>query len=277
MPKFSYARKFVAFIDVLGFSELIKRSEREPDLLDAILGTLSVAGQASPLIGPPNYPKDHSYVDFVQTSFSDSIVISSEASVEGLMTVMEISRAFSCIMLQSGFLTRGGVSLGSLYHTEGKIIGPAFIEAYKAESTVADYPRIIFDRSALSFLKENIKRDDVIGEYFRSTIRISVDGPYFLHILRELEESAIREKEEHQKTKCDSKYFNMHDGWWRLIREKTIEMRNASESDPKIFRKVKWHCDYYNRSIGSCYPLFEERDCWLTQIPMPIWSIPHSV
>jgi hypothetical protein len=51
--------------------------------------------------------------------------------------------------LKIGFLIRGGVTIGNLYHAQGIVFGPAMVEAYELESRTAVYPRIVVSHTIM--------------------------------------------------------------------------------------------------------------------------------
>ncbi|MCC5014638.1 hypothetical protein [Legionella sp. 31fI33] len=52
-------------------------------------------------------------------------------------------------LLESGFLVRGGISLGLLHHTDQIIFGPALVRAHDLEHNEAKFPRILIDDSVI--------------------------------------------------------------------------------------------------------------------------------
>ncbi|KTC78705.1 hypothetical protein [Legionella cincinnatiensis] len=75
------------------------------------------------------------------TVFSDSLVLSMPLAFEHRI----YSKLPSIIIgfLEKGFLLRGGISVGKLYHIDNIIFGPALVEAHKLESNEAKFPRIL--------------------------------------------------------------------------------------------------------------------------------------
>jgi len=90
----------------------------------------------------------------VVSQISDSIVISylKENAVHNILQDIY----FLCIMaLEKGFLFRGAVVCGKVIHTDNKLFGPAFLRAYEMEKNTAQFPRIIIDDEVLNIAKEN--------------------------------------------------------------------------------------------------------------------------
>lgn len=81
------------------------------------------------------------------TIFSDTLVLSKPASWTGRIynNLPFIIRGF----LEQGFIIRGGISLGRLYHKDNIIFGPALIEAYEIEHAQAIFPRIIISNEVI--------------------------------------------------------------------------------------------------------------------------------
>jgi hypothetical protein len=45
--------------------------------------------------------------------------------------------------LKLGLLIRGGITIGKLYHSNGVVFGEGMVDAYRLESSVAIYPRVV--------------------------------------------------------------------------------------------------------------------------------------
>src|ERR1700756_3728702 len=76
---------------------------------------------------------------------------------------MIAARAFAL-----GFLIRGGIALGGLYHSSDIVFGEALIDAYRLESKVAVYPRILISptvlrRPGFCYVDSRLFREDQDG------------------------------------------------------------------------------------------------------------------
>jgi len=134
-----YSERYVAFIDILGFREIIKRSETDSRLYETLVKTLSEIHAREPIEGEET-------VDFQFQTFSDSIVISSASSKMGLAHLLRAICTLTLELMQESLLIRGGIAKGKLYHEKGVMFGPAVIEAYEIEKTIAKYPRVILSK-----------------------------------------------------------------------------------------------------------------------------------
>ncbi len=118
--------------------------------------------------------------------FSDTIVLSCRCEPEGIETILcdakQRSNGFlraNDFMFESGLLCRGAVVKGKLFHDGNVLFGPALIEAYKIESTLAIYPRIIVADSLVAMLgnvpkPETSVRKDSDGLYYLDTLSIDL-------------------------------------------------------------------------------------------------------
>jgi hypothetical protein len=103
--------RFVAFIDILGFRDLIDRMFRdEPELFRTLLEALETAKAMSEGSDPENVR--------AVTAFSDSVVIS-EGGPFGTAGVLAYVRILTGRLLMKGVLCRGGIAKGRTYHAEG--------------------------------------------------------------------------------------------------------------------------------------------------------------
>ncbi len=125
---------YVAFLDVLGFSEMVKS-----DLVDdnhLYLSKLFKCHQraAEVFSDDPNC--------FI-TQFSDSIVISKpyeEKSFEWFATRVA---KYQRILLDERLLCRGGIAVNKHFSNGSFTFSAGLIEAYHVESKIARYPRVV--------------------------------------------------------------------------------------------------------------------------------------
>lgn len=161
--------RFAAFIDILGFSNLINESNDNPDKAQSIydaLMTLHPSNARNDIAGHINAESiPESEIEnvknvfdlFAQTvvskwdlrfsSFSDSVLISAPITIESAcFAVIELLAKFTVkIFEQHDALIRGGVAIGNLVHDEnGPVFGQALVDAYNLECEKARYPRILF-------------------------------------------------------------------------------------------------------------------------------------
>lgn len=162
-PHQNYEERVVAFIDLLGFSEMVGQSETDVKKLRRLTAALSSLYEKI-----WSWEADGSFSSFAFTQFSDSIVISAladssdcyEMLMQVLMGVMELVDSYD-------ILVRGGIAQGKLIHDRSMLIGPAMVEAYHLESKKAVYPRIIIDEA----LKTKFDAD--VDEYIRTHTTLS--------------------------------------------------------------------------------------------------------
>jgi hypothetical protein len=167
MPtKPQYSRRVVAYIDLLGFKDLIDltidRSGRRDskEWIGFILATYrgmkrtfkpryhTVAKRKPYVFGTWNNSK-------LVTTFSDSIVISFQfKDVAILPDVLLELETLTRNLIWRGILCRGGVALGKLFHTPTHLFGPALVEAYQLESKRATFPRIVVDPAVANVARE---------------------------------------------------------------------------------------------------------------------------
>ncbi|MEN2413245.1 hypothetical protein [Flavobacterium mesophilum] len=143
--KINYKENIVAFLDVLGFSNLVYNKTN--DLIESYFSYL--------LEELHNLNKDGIFsVLFI----SDSIVISTDASEVELKKMIRFIAKVQYFLLLKGILIRGAISYGNLYLDKDKniIVGPGLINAYNLESK-ASTPRVIIDRRLITrFFKNTI-------------------------------------------------------------------------------------------------------------------------
>ena len=165
-----YNHRLCAFVDILGFRDLVQRSHDHPILQGQIRQLLREVVLARPVwerdspvhviearlrrqgVTDPKAEAEQLVNEYAAaqrgSSFSDSLVLSAtlnDRAITGLVTsLLFLSRGLA----ELGKYARGAVCLGLLCHEQDLCFGPALIAAYDLEKNVAVYPRIVFSPDA---------------------------------------------------------------------------------------------------------------------------------
>jgi hypothetical protein len=133
----SYHDRYCAFVDILGFRQLIERLNKDVNQFDALRNLLArVHGTGS---GPSSVVSN---ADFRAQSISDAVAISTAPTQNGLADIFRALQLLAVDLLVEGYFIRGAVVRAPLYHDDRMVFGRALIQAYSFESEVAKYPRI---------------------------------------------------------------------------------------------------------------------------------------
>lgn len=166
----------IAFIDILGSSEAIKKDAEE---------SLNIVHQAyeNSLNMFRGLFRDY-YMRPIVKIFSDNIVVAVPCREErfkrsAFLAVAMMSAIIQVDFLKKGWLTRGGIASGSFFADEVMVWGTALVNAYKLESTVAIYPRVVVDPGLIGELRLGIQSDD----HCKMWLRKDKDGLYYVEYL----------------------------------------------------------------------------------------------
>lgn len=147
-----FQMRAVAFLDVLGFSQLVKAAEwshpehRELQTLISLVSSHvrfdnDKLAKEVPKAVRPDYL-------FVSDSIIVSVPLTHEAGYDGLAIVAIKSIQIAQRLLEYGFLVRGAMSVGPVMHDLKNIFGSAYMAAYIAQEKEAKHPRIIMTEPA---------------------------------------------------------------------------------------------------------------------------------
>ena len=151
----SYSRHLVAFIDLLGFKFALTEHSRTAAILAVLKELAAISGNSFAQSREMETGHQATFRP-ATSSFSDNILISYPLD---LLAAHRVDVVTALIMLQklvgyiawnafrSKLLVRGGVAIGDLYHEGGVAFGPALVEAYETERSLAIYPRVALGRS----------------------------------------------------------------------------------------------------------------------------------
>lgn len=161
----SYDEKITAFIDILGFKELILDLEKRPDLHKQIHRALEYLKHYKNIAGD----ETTTLRDLKISMFSDSLAVS--APCDKFLDVIWACGWLSAQLLYIGILTRGGIAKGNMVHQDDFLYGRGLIDAYEIESKVANYPRIVLAPELLERITPQVK----------NFLRADADGLWFIN------------------------------------------------------------------------------------------------
>lgn len=178
---------FVAFIDVLGFKDMIEQDNGNGKFLEVIKKAISKGTeQLRQRQNEANHPFRYWYQEFKVKSFSDCFCFSIPLQFDNgekdykqnFVAFYTWIKVFYNELLDHGFLCRGGISQGWHYSDDNIIFSKALIDAYLIESKQANHPMIMIDKKLLEEIK---KRHFSDYEYYEYMFVHDNAGRNFLH------------------------------------------------------------------------------------------------
>jgi hypothetical protein len=253
ISQYIYGNRAVAFLDVLGFQNKLKEFENEAVQFYAeFIADNSEGNEDDEEVGRVFYSQKAS--DFIETFnkaiskldkdkfsyylFSDNICLTAKnmssngekSLVELLLVISELYFEF----VQKGYFLRGGIDYGLFIDQSSIALGVPLATAYKLESDLAVFPRIILSKEFVKQLSNHISIDEYeIDSILNSSlVKISCEIQYlnvFNHIFK------VEDKE----------YFFEKYNYY--ISENLLS-NSVSESK---FLKYKWLADEFNSFIET--------------------------
>lgn len=251
-----YEERIVAFIDILGFKNIIQESEKDLQKLTTINKVLQYLKnhESSSLWGielmeieedaQKKDLKKFSISDTLAcTCFSDSIVVSVKIETN---LVNEIASSLiaklsliGAQLLTEGILIRGGITIGNLIHSgNGVVMGKALIEAYELELKVAKQARIVLSNKLLGRLNFPLttKSDRYPYHQYLSRFNDGCVGFHQMIIFQVIQNSTQMEAGEIRKKLAQ-------------VRKVIITGLDFSFELPDVFQKYQWLMEEYNNLI----------------------------
>lgn len=220
----TYDRKtdtyIVAYIDLLGVTNRIKAADQQlamNKLHNLYTFSVDITKEIS--------LEENKDIQF--KIFSDNIIIAKKLSDEveqrkrDIRSLLMCAGHFQelCASDSVGWLLRGGISIGQLFIDDVMVWGDALLTSYYLEDKVANYPRIIIDKSVV----DEIIQDNKLSEYMRKDF----DNLYFLNFLNDCHF-------------CGEMLMN---GFQIMQREA------GNNIDDKTYQKFSWHMNFVNSEL----------------------------
>lgn len=239
----------VVYLDILGFSELIKNKNYAEHLLTWIKNTRENNTDKFSVQHITRKDGEEIRVRPAITSFSDSIVLSvpleefpQSFGLGGAVTsLLQLVQQLTDSLMCEGYILRGGMTRGGLYHEDGVVFGEALIKAHELESKKAKMPRIIVDTD----LAREYNRERYGNNNFLSKDDINIqEDEYYLDYLKLSFQNSAKRKEYQKNTK------NTINEYKKNIAER-LNMENLNCLNEAIRILEKWICfeKYINRAI----------------------------
>lgn len=174
-PTPRYEDRLILFIDFLGFKEVVETTASNEAALGRLIDALNEIGSMGQM---PAFESQR------VTQFSDSVVLSYAVDEESgaFWMINEIALTVISLVFR-GYLLRGAVTIGPLYHEGRHVVGPAMVAAVEMESKIACFPRVIVDPAVIQLARRHRREGHSAHEeeqYVRSFISEDQDGQLFL-------------------------------------------------------------------------------------------------
>lgn len=236
-----YEQKIVAFLDVLGWREIVKLSTSSQNDIIKMLGkTLAIFKSTENFYNSLKgmLPNNHGWPgNPVVTQFSDSIVISVSDDQHGQSALINALYLLTSNLIQYGFLIRGAIVRGGIYHNDGIIFGQGLIDAYELEKKSC-FPRIILSEELAN---EWSGREQLDGSL---PWRNGSDGYSFFNFIPPFMGSPFFKTDESSELWCV-----------RLNEIRKLILYNAEDKILKdeVFAKYQWLAEYFD-AVCDEYP-----------------------
>ncbi len=201
-----YESRYVAFVDILGLSDLLRDAERSEAFARSVYRLIAALSRKGEVFFELTHVRSGKRVQAQfdapfgsgdrMTSISDAIVMSfkdreTDNELAPDSRLVPLLRCLTCVFwLQRGLLTvgvktRGGISVGRLFHTRDRVIGEALVKAHDLEHSVALFPRTVIDDSVLDLLMtESIPTKlPLFKNQIAHALRVDADGRHFVDYL----------------------------------------------------------------------------------------------
>ncbi len=252
-----YETRVCAFIDVLGFADAVVESAKDSEQATRLHSALQVIAGTTPAWQSEgferfvdNWISDQLFGDGAPiahddliaryrllnrgTIFSDSIVLSASPAPVPIWAMVFKIAALAQNLARLGLLVRGGVATGELFHSTDQVFGPAFVDAYRIESQVAIYPRIVVAPSCLPQFEAEGPSN---GLHLRDYLRTDFDGLSHIDVFSTHLMSAM----------IDRSAFGKHV-------QNNFDELSQREKDLSVFAKLRWYCMYLEEKFGPNAP-----------------------
>jgi hypothetical protein len=218
-----YREKYVVFLDLLGFRELVKKIGQDVLERHRVVEALKLVRDT--LCQNPA-------IDLRFTYFSDCIVLSAEHTAHALWEIFQSIELLTFNLLQYDIFVRGGLSAGLTHHGKDFVFGTAVIEAYDLEREKASCPLVLL---SLQVAQDAMK----LGPDFTQWLKEDGSARYFVNYLMRYADYTP----ERQVGKVILEYPAKRIAYF-------ISQRLNNDKDG-VLKKAQWFQTYWNGTVGA--------------------------
>jgi hypothetical protein len=285
-PKSTFTECYVAFLDLMGVSNLVKKCGEAPELYRKVITALQETKDIGPFFSKRRDVETMDVKRWVLQvqAFSDCVVLFIPTESKMLSWMLASIRRLHDRLLDLHIPLRGGITVGGMHWDESwsrespatpssaqVAFGPGLVAAYDLESSVAVYPRILISDDLVG----RLKKEGVKAKAFplgtgslRDYCRQDFDGLYHFDVLhRDIDRKDVASIEHKVIDGKTRKIYNRRDipidEWYSTVRQFICNGLETVDGE-KLQAKYGWLARYYNAvidraTIGSSIPIFEDR------------------
>jgi hypothetical protein len=235
-----YPRRLTTFMDILCWTNDVKNLEAGRAIFTSMEAVQTRIANCKANIDSRG-SEGRGRHDARMTAFSDCLALSYEDTSGAAARALADAAFLGHVMLRGGFLPRGAITLGRLYHTDAAMFGGAFLDAFALEQNVAIYPRILISDDVMELARQcpEFQADH--------HTRVDADGHRYVHVLSMnwpfLRKEQIEERAgEHEGSGITHLYEELR---------AMLPIRFSEGATPEQRRKIEWMRDYVNKSIDE--------------------------
>jgi len=226
-----YENRYCAFVDILGFRELVARLSASAENVRTLRSLLQKVHE----------PREFSPQQIRAQSISDAVALSTDATMDGISALLGTLTILAVDLLAEGYLVRGAVVKGPLFHDERMVFGKALVDAYHLETEVAKFPRIVVVRE--------VREDILKGKPdLMAKLKQAPDGPMYIDVLAPVVRLAKRLSAPYYKPNDAERKLHLR---FSQIKDRLQTRFEESMDEPRHFEKVQWFARYWNKSVSG--------------------------
>lgn len=245
-PKVSdvYQDRITCFIDILGFSRDVAAIDANPALFLSVDAVLRHVTRCKSDIDRARAKGGTTY-DARMSCFSDCLVVSYRCEPGATLRALWDAAFLGHVIIRPGYLPRGALTVGKLYHDDVVVYGGALVEAAELEKSAVSTPRIMITQRCMELVRADLSRAGS-AELESDYIRDDGSGP-FVHVLGR--EWSFLEKERQREQAGELHGEGVAD-MFREVRG-VLPLRYAQAPHEGAKRKLEWMRDYVNRAVDE--------------------------
>lgn len=243
-----YRYRYVAFVDIIGFKNIINDSVDKQGVLKDVLealeqlqyefiehyNTRTQKAFRKMFAGSSSAYSDYDKYKTVAHQVSDCIIISNLAHKEGsLENIVQKCSLIAHMLIERGLFCRGYTQYGKVLHDEKHIVGPAYIEAYLAEEQEKNIT-IVLSKETYELHKRYPAVDKIEKRNFEKSLKVYTDEKYYIDYFNDYmfgNNVHVPHKDHYEKlrNKIEDEYKSVVVDKLRVKYEWMIEKFNDSE------------------------------------------------